>query len=79
MEAVSGYLEICIDLVNWTTASVLKKYPEEYHRQYGMLLQDYPLYRSINETEEKIQSELRNVEKALEDAERELRLIGFGR
>ena len=79
VEAVSGYLEICIDLVNWTTASVLKKYPEEYHRQYGMLLQDYPLYRSINETEEKIQSELRNVEKALEDAERELRLIGFGR
>jgi len=58
---------------------VLKNYPKEYRQQYGILLQDYPLYRSINETEEKIQSELRNVEKALEDTERELRLIGFGR
>lgn len=79
VEAVGRYLDACIGLVNWTTAYVLKKYPDEYRRQYGMLLQDYPLYRSINETEEKIQSELQNVEKTLEEAERNLRLMGFGR
>ena len=77
VERYREYLDARSGLLNWTTASVLNDYPDAYRQEYEQMLREYPLYQSIRAEEEEIRAEKENMEKALEDAEREMRLGGM--
>ena len=77
VEKYREYLDARSGLLNWTTASVLNDYPDAYRQEYEQMLREYLLYQSIRAEEEEIRAEKENMEKALEDAEREMRLGGM--